>query len=199
MIALKLTDQIPDLDCDYIGADKGALTLAENAIPMVLAIGDFDSIDHSLLPLIEKYAEKVIRLNPVKDDSDSEAALREALKMGYDEIVMVGGEGGRMDHTYYNIRLAFLHPNCLKLWSENNLVYALHEGTYVIEKKKYRYISFFAEENAIITLDGFEYPLNDRLLTKNDIYTLSNTILNDSGTVTIKQGTVLVIQSNDNK
>lgn len=199
VIALKLTKQIPDLDCDYIGADSGALILAEHHKKMVFAIGDFDSVEESDLSLIQKYAKEVIRLNPIKDDSDSEAALNEALKRGYDDILLIGAEGGRLDHTYYNLRLVYKHPDCLKLWSPDNLVYALKEGTYKIKKEGYKYISFFAEDTSIITLQGFEYPLADRMITKDDLYTLSNSILQEEGIVTIKKGKVLVIQSRDAK
>lgn len=198
-IALKLTEELPQIDCDYIGADKGALLLAQNNIEMEVAIGDFDSIDQKELPFIEKHAKKLICLNPIKDDSDSEAALKEALKRGYNEIFMTGAFGGRIDHSYYNIRLAFKHPNCLKLWSRNNLVYALKEGVYNIEKENYKYISFFAEEHARITLEGFEYPLKEQNLTKDDIYTLSNSIVDQCGVLTVHEGNVLVIQSNDEK
>ena len=44
-IALKLLEDVVKEDCDYIGADKGALTLAKLHIPMKLAIGDFDLKD----------------------------------------------------------------------------------------------------------------------------------------------------------
>ena len=102
-IALKLIEDVVKEDCDYIGADKGALTLAKLHIPMKLAIGDFDSIEKKDLACIKQYADEIIQLNPIKDDSDSLCALNEAIKRGYDEIDMLGAFGGRMDHSYYNL------------------------------------------------------------------------------------------------
>lgn len=107
-IVLKLAEQVPMMDCDYIGADKGALILSKQKINMIAAIGDFDSVEKQDLLLIQKYSDEMICLNPIKNDSDSEAALKYALKKGYDEISMYGAFGGRMDHSYYNIRLAFM-------------------------------------------------------------------------------------------
>lgn len=197
VIALKLVDDIPTLDADYIGADKGAAILADKGIPMVAAIGDFDSIHVDDMNKIQSMSDEVIYLNPIKNDSDAEAALKYAIEKGYDEIVMCGAFGGRIDHTYYNIRLAYQYPNLLKLCDKNNLVYALKEGTYKINKNGFRFISFFTDEEAILSLNDFEYTLNERRITKDDLYTLSNKIMDEVGTITIKKGTVLVLQTKD--
>lgn len=197
IIALKLAENIPELSCDYIGADKGALILSRQKIHMVASIGDFDSIEEDELNEIESNSDKIIRLNPIKDDSDSEAALNYAIEQGYDDIQMYGAFGGRMDHSYYNIRLAFMHPNLLTLHDNCNKVYALKEGVYKIKKDEYPYISFFTDSRAIISLDGFEYELNHREIDPTSIYTLSNTILNEEGTLNIEKGVVLVLQTKD--
>ena len=57
-IALKLANHIQKEDCDYIGADKGALTLAKLHIPMKLAIGDFDSIEKKILHVLNNMQMK---------------------------------------------------------------------------------------------------------------------------------------------
>jgi thiamine pyrophosphokinase len=197
IIALKLAENIPELSCDYIGADKGALTLSRQNIHMVASIGDFDSIEEDAVKEIESKSNKIIRLNPIKDDSDSEAALNYAIEQGYDDIQMYGAFGGRMDHSYYNIRLAFMHPNLLTLYDDWNKVYALKEGLYKIKKDDYPYISFFTDSKAIISLNGFEYELNHREIDPTTIYTLSNSILNEEGTLNVEKGVVLVLQTKD--
>lgn len=73
VLACKLTDDIPNFDCDYIGVDKGALVLSNKGIMMERAAGDFDSIGWKDLKLIDKHCYKLIKLNPVKDLSDSQA------------------------------------------------------------------------------------------------------------------------------
>lgn len=197
IIALKLIDEVPHENCDYIGADKGALFLAQNNIHMISSIGDFDSIKEDDLKLVKSFSDEVVCLNPIKNDSDSEAALKLAINKGYDEIEMWGAFGGRVDHTYYNFQLAYQYPNCLKLKDSNNLVYCLKEGTYQIQKKEYTYISFFTNEEAIISLNGFEYSLDNTKITKDDLYTLSNSIVDKEATLTIKKGKVLVLQTKD--
>lgn len=196
-IVLKLADQVPMMDCDYIGADKGALTLSEQKIRMISAIGDFDSVEKKDLEQIRSYSDEMICLNPIKNDSDSEAALKYALEKGYDEIAMYGAFGGRMDHSYYNIRLAFLYPNCLTLYDSYNKVYALKKGIYQIKKEDYPYISFFTDSKAMVTLKGFEYTLDHYKMDQNTIFTLSNSILKEEATLIIEEGLLLVLQTRD--
>lgn len=197
VIALKLADSLPSVEGDYIGADKGALYLAQKGIQMKLAIGDFDSVQESDISMIRKHTDELIRLNPVKDDSDSEAAILAALERGYDEIWLCGATGGRMDHSLVNVRLAMKYPGKVWLYDDQNLIYTLCKGTHRIEKGDYEYISFFTEEGAEVTLDGFKYPLQDRKLKQTDLYTVSNEILKDAGTVKVKDGIVLVMQCRD--
>lgn len=197
VIALKLADFLPDVEADYIGADKGALFLAQQGIHMKLAIGDFDSVTESDIQKIQNYTDELIRLNPVKDDSDSEAAILAASERGYDEIWLAGATGGRMDHSLVNIRLAYKYPEKVWLCDDQNLIYTLCPGRHEISKGSFPYISFFTEEGAEVTLEGFRYPLKDRKLTGQDLYTVSNEINEEEGTVIVRKGIVLVMQCRD--
>lgn len=197
VIALKLAGQLPQIDADYIGVDKGTLALIEQGLPVALAIGDFDSVTEQELRLIEEKAAEVIRLKPEKDDTDSEAALRQAMQRGYTTIYLCGRMGGRADHTLINFRLAYQNPGRVILWDEQNSIEAYNAGTYSIKKETYSYIGFFTNDEAEISIDGFKYSLTDRVLTKDDLYTVSNEWVRDTGTLTVRQGTVLVIRSKD--
>lgn len=89
-IILKRCESIPTAE-NYIGVDKGALTLARNGKRMLLAIGDFDSVEESDLAYIKEYSDTLIQLNPIKDDTDSEAAVMYAIQKGYQKIHLYGG------------------------------------------------------------------------------------------------------------
>ena len=84
-VILKRCITIPTAE-NYIGVDKGALTLARNGKRMLLAIGDFDSVEESDLSCIKDYSDTFIQLNPIKDDTDSEAAVMYAIEKGYQKI-----------------------------------------------------------------------------------------------------------------
>ena len=195
-VILKRCTTIPTAE-NYIGVDKGALTLARNGKRMLLAIGDFDSVEESDLSSIKDYSDTFIQLNPIKDDTDSEAAVIYAIEKGYQKIHLYGGLGGRLDHAMINLRLVSRFPETVYLNDQNNFIYSLAEGVHSIDKRDYTYISFFTEDEATISLEGFKYPLDKQQLTNKDTYTTSNEILEDRGIVTVHAGKVTVIQSKD--
>ena len=195
-IILKRFESIPTAE-NYIGVDKGALTLARNGKRMLLAIGDFDSVEESDLAYIKEYSDTLLQLNPIKDDTDSEAAVMYAIEKGYQKIHLYGGLGGRLDHAMINLRLVSRFPETVYLHDQNNFIYSLAEGVHSIDKRDYTYISFFTEDKATISLEGFKYPLDKQQLTNKDTYTTSNEILEDRGIVTVHAGKVTVIQSKD--
>lgn len=195
-IILKRCESIPTAE-NYIGVDKGALTLARNGKRMLVAIGDFDSVEESDLAYIKEYSDTLIQLNPIKDDTDSEAAVMYAIEKGYQKIHLYGGLGGRLDHAMINLRLVSRFPETVYLHDQNNFIFSLGEGVHSIDKRDYTYISFFTEDEATISLEGLKYPLDKQQLTNKDTYTTSNEILEDRGVVTVHAGQVTVIQSKD--
>jgi len=198
IIALKMADHLPDFkEADYIGADRGALFLAGKKIRMKLAIGDFDSVSDHEKEMIAQYSDQVISLNPVKDNSDSEAAVDEAVRRGYEKIYIVGATGGRIDHEIVNIRLCWKYPEQVILIDGQNLCRALKKGVHRIEKKGYRYVSVFAESECEISLKGFRYPLDHRVLDETDLYGLSNELLEEKGIIEVHRGTILCVQTGD--
>jgi thiamine pyrophosphokinase len=80
----------------FVAADSG-LVAAENAgIKCDFVIGDMDSVNAERL---DSYpADRVIRHKHDKDYTDTELALSKALERGCDEVWIIGGGGGRIDH-----------------------------------------------------------------------------------------------------
>ncbi|MER3451888.1 MAG: thiamine diphosphokinase [Thermus sp.] len=74
-------------------ADSGARHALELGLVPSLWLGDFDS--GSGLPL--KAPREILPVD--KDLTDGEALLERALKEGAKEILLLGGVGGRLDHT----------------------------------------------------------------------------------------------------
>ena len=77
IIVLGNVDILPKIDCDVIGVDYGAQFLADHKIPMVCAIGDFDSVN--TMDSIQEYANEIVQLTPMKDETDCEVAIEWAL------------------------------------------------------------------------------------------------------------------------
>ncbi|MCR5451898.1 MAG: thiamine diphosphokinase, partial [Lachnospiraceae bacterium] len=91
-----------------IAADKGLSHLIRMGIRPHAVIGDFDSVSEMDKVAIETYEKvgdaTVIRLNPIKDATDTQAALELAMERKGD-IYILGGTGRRLDHSIANIRL----------------------------------------------------------------------------------------------
>jgi len=174
-----------------IGVDQGC-TIAYNAnIDIDLALGDFDSIDkESLNPI--KLQDNVVTYPVRKNYTDSYIAIQEALKMNPSEIIIYGGIGGRLDHTFANIKLMQL--GSITMINNQTKVYMLDPGKYVIENN-YDYVSFFAlEDISGLTLTGFSYDLDNYQLTEEDPLCISN---QGSGEVSFNEGLLLVIHSKE--
>ncbi|MGB7594529.1 MAG: thiamine diphosphokinase [Erysipelotrichaceae bacterium] len=186
----------PHLEGHYIGVDRGALLLAQKGIVMSFAIGDFDSVDTVEMELILTCTDEIIRLDPIKDISDAEAAIEEALKRGYEEIVLWGALGGRFDHALVNLKLAQRHA-CLRLLDPQNEIYTLSEGRHAIEPDDKPYLSVFAIEDSLLSLYGFKYPLNQAVMTPDSTLGLSNQLIEKKARIDVHRGKIWVIRSKD--
>lgn len=96
----------PDADDLVIAVDGGYEYLRRAGIIPHLCVGDFDS-----LGMIPSDAN-IIKLDPIKDVTDTFAAAAEGLRRGYTEFRLYCALGGRLSHTIANIHtLAHLMHN----------------------------------------------------------------------------------------
>jgi thiamine pyrophosphokinase len=88
-----------------IAADRGGRYLREAGRWPDLLVGDFDSLDRAEL---EAFQAAGVELRPFpadKDWTDMELALEIALEKDVSSIRILGGLGGRLDHTFSNAGL----------------------------------------------------------------------------------------------
>ena len=81
-----------------IAADSGVEHALALEWPIDLAVGDFDSVSAGRAGRGRGAGARVERHPVAKDHTDLELALDAALARRPDEIVVVGGHGGRVDH-----------------------------------------------------------------------------------------------------
>ena len=176
-----------------IGDDLGAYNDIKNGITLDVAIGDFDSISNEMLEEIKINSKKLIKLNPIKDETDTLGAI--ALCKDYDEILIFGGiKGRRIEHFYANI-LCLINDKRIKMMDDDSLI-ETHDKSF-IPNQDYKYISFFSiVKNTTISLSGFKYQLNNYQLQPNDSLGISNEIIMNPY-VEIHNGRLIVIYSKD--
>ncbi len=174
-----------------IAADKGYETLKKSNAHIDIAIGDFDSLGYIPRDV------NVIKLNVEKDDTDTMSAVRYALENGAEEIALIGGIGGRLDHTIANMQtLCFIVSNGAKglLMDENNEITALLPGKYEFPKRKGYSLSTFSMTDKVTGLceKGVKYPLDNEVLRNRFPLGVSNEIIEESAFISFESGILFV-------
>lgn len=191
-----------DEDDFIIGADHGALFLISHGYTPDIAVGDFDSVSPEALQDIENKSKKTITCDAInKDLTDSEMALDIAMDQQPDSILLLGVTGTRIDHSLASIQMMTRalqrQINCYVMDTHNYIT--LTGSQAVINDLGYTYVSLLplTPEVSGITLKGFQYPLTDATLKLGQSLGVSNKLISSSGTVNIRSGLLLIIQSKD--
>lgn len=194
VIGINYTYNESDFKDSYvIGVDKGAKFCLDNSIPMDIAIGDFDSVDKDVYKKITQ-TTKTIKLNPIKDETDTKESLE--LAKNYDEILILGAIGGkRIEHLFSNIIELVKSNKKIYFKDDNSLIYI--EDKKSIFKGDYKFVSIFSlDNNTSITLKNMKYPLNNYNLKILDPLCISNEVIG-IGEMIVHNGRVIVILSKD--
>ncbi len=180
-----------------IGVDGGAGKLFKHHIRFNLAIGDFDSISKSAFSSIKKAGVHILQFPEDKDYSDTELAVRFALRNHFDKFVLSGMCGKRIDHTLFNISLLYMLLKKRKdvcIIEENKEIY-ITRNTISIKTGKDSTVSLYPVTSTVqsVRVSGLKYDLNGRTLSKGKTLTLSNVAISDKVQVEISKGVLLII------
>lgn len=175
-----------------IAADGGYASLAAHGVRADLVVGDFDSLgavpDHPNL----------IQLPREKDDTDTRYAMNYALDLGYIRFFLLGGMGGRLDHTVANLQLlaGLTSRGALGILAGGGQAAAvITNGSFSFPETMSGYLSVFCQSGVArgVTLEGLKYPLEDGELTGDFPLGISNEFLGIPARVSVKDGTLLLI------
>ncbi len=200
-----LKEMYETYQADHVIVADGALAAMDRTgLLFQSLVGDFDTIAPELLKKYEHrlglYVERHI---PEKNETDSELAVRIAMKKKPTQIMILGATGGRMDHAIGNIHLMY---QCMKqgipcaIYDEWNKIQLIEKEAVLEKKTAYgTYVSFlpFFESAQNVTLKGFRYPLTHATLEKGTTLAISNEIEADKASVTVEKGILICIESKD--
>ena len=164
---------------DIYSADGGANLLKKLEIFPLEIWGDFDSVDLDILNEYKKNNVIIKKFPKDKDYTDGELIIQYVSSKGYDEIVIIGGLGGRKDHELSNINLLFLYKNIIFL-TQNEKLFRV-ENKEILKGIKGKTISFvpFSDRVEKLSLKGFKYPLKDYKLSRGESICMSNIVISD--------------------
>lgn len=192
-------------DTRVMAADKGLLYARQAGIPVDYILGDFDSLPAGILEEYENRGIRIRRYPPEKDYTDTHLALLWAMEEGAKRVTILGGLGSRFDHSFANIGLLAMlleHGVAAEIidpWNRIFMMDRTHSGQMTIRKEENTFISLipYTEKVTGVTLHGFQYPLEDAVLTIGISRGISNELIGDEGTIQVKEGILLVSISKD--
>ena len=197
----KLGITIPDCSL-VIAADSGYNNAKRLGVEPGLLLGDLDSIDRTgLLPHELDALEKII-VPAIKDDTDTQLAVDTALERGADEIIIIGGLGGRLDHTLSTVfLLEYIKDKGARgvITDGRNRVRIMESGEELTIKRGYKYLSLVGLSDICegVSISGVFYPLKNAVLERKYAFAVSNEITADAAEISLSKGILLVIESRD--
>ncbi len=186
-----LTPQLRSGDF-LIAADGGYAALTDLGIIPHLVVGDFDSL--GCVP----HHRDVHRLPCEKDDTDVGYAIKVALELGYTRFILLGGMGGRLDHTIANLQLLnylAAHGALGILAGSGQAATAITNSSFTFPATCSGYCSVFCQCSAArgITLEGLKYSLTEGELTCQFPLGVSNEFLGVPARLQVRDGSLLLI------
>lgn len=173
--------------------DSGLKHLKPLQVNPNLIVGDFDSHDNPHLDV------ETIVLPCEKDDTDTVFAVKEALTRGYDDFLLIGVVGARLDHTFGNVPLLLYLDSLGKKgkiiddYSEIEII--AKEPAYISDS-----FAFFSLINISgiakgITIENAKYTLDNAEITCEYQYGVSNEVLPGKiAKVVITNGKLLLVK-----
>ena len=177
----------------FIVCDCGLRHCVPLGITPDLIIGDFDS--H---PLPEADCE-IIVLPREKDDTDTFFAAKEGIRRGFDEFLLIGVIGGRLDHTLGNVSILLYLDSLGKsaIAADDHSVMEIVSDREALIDSKYPYFSLLNVSGIArgIDIKNAKFPLANGEISCDYQYGVSNEPLKGmTASVTVKEGKLLLIK-----
>jgi thiamine pyrophosphokinase len=182
-----------------ICADGGTRhALALNLMPN-LVIGDMDSIQDDHWQKLQALGVPVELFPRDKDETDLELAIAHAIELEPREIIIVAALGGRLDQTVGNIALlADLRLLTFDVRLDNGVEEMFFCRDHVqVHGRSGDIVSLIPWGNPVrgIQTQGLKWMLADETLYPEKTRGISNELLNESASIKISSGNLLVIHT----
>ncbi len=158
-----------------------------------LIVGDFDSSENPNLDV------ETIVLPREKDDTDTVFAVKEAVKRGFNDFLLLGVIGQRLDHTLGNVSiLKMLFDKGHKALMVDDYCEMQAVGKEIVSiSDSYPYFSLinvFGKTTGI-SIKNAKYPLENSEITCDYQYGVSNEVLKGkTAEVSVEDGVLLLIK-----
>ena len=171
-------------------ADAGYELARKLGVKPDVVIGDFDSMD-------APDGEEIIQHPVIKDDTDTILCINHAMELGLRDFLIVGGIGGRLDHTIANLQtLSYVieRGGHAEICDGNQRIWAMKEGSLRIPRTNGK-LSVFALGGKCegVFIRGAKYNVEDATISPDYPLGMGNDFVDATAEIGTKTGTLLVI------
>ena len=193
-----LITEHPKADDITIAADSGYHTARALGERIDVLLGDFDSIGR--IPRDEAF--EIRQVPAEKDYTDTQLAVEVAIERGADEIIVIGGLSGRLDHTLSTLAiLEDLHARGLhgRITDGQSRAHFIRSSSTLVARSPYKYLSLVAADEVVkgVDIEGCKYPLKRATLRRRNQFAVSNEITGNVAFIAVKKGGLYIIESRD--
>ena len=118
------------------------------------------------------------------------------MEQGVTDLLIAGALGGRLDHCLANLMagIPLLLERIKVCYISTGLCVYLCSDDLSLHGQAGDLVSLLPLSDQVsgVTLKGFEYPLQQALLTRDNPYAISNVLLGSSGEIVITEGVAAV-------
>lgn len=181
-----------------IAADSGWNNATLLGVTPDVLMGDMDSLGDQKVP----NGVEIYRVPAEKDLTDTQLAVEYALQKGANDIVIIGGLSGRLDHTLSNLAI-LEHLEALRVHvlinDGMNRARFIRNNSTLIPKSAYTYVSLIAADPVVkgVEIDGVKYPLKNAKLRREHQYAVSNELTGNCAFIAVRRGGLYIIESRD--
>jgi thiamine pyrophosphokinase len=185
-------------DPTVIAADSGVVEAMRLDLSIDRVVGDMDSAPPALVAALEADGVAVERHPADKDASDLELAIEFALREGAGQLLILGGDGGRLDHLLGTALLL-----AAERWGGARIDAVLGAALVHVIRDERRLdgeigelVSLFAACGTAsgITTEGLRWQLSNEALFPGSTRGLSNEFAEPRARVRVREGVVLAIR-----
>ncbi len=185
-------------DARVIAADKGLEHALALGLAVEIAVGDFDSASPEAVAVAEEAGTRIERHPADKDATDLELALDRAATLDPERVLVLAGDGGRLDHLLSTLLL--LGSPRYALLRIDALVGAAHVHVVRDERelagRPGELLSLLALHGRAegVRTSGLEYPLAGETLEPGSSRGVSNVFVGSAARVSLDEGVLLVVR-----
>jgi thiamine pyrophosphokinase len=182
-----------------VAADSGLARARALGLEVDLVVGDMDSVAAGLVDEAAAAGAAVDRHPEAKDATDLAIAVDAALAQRPDRLVVLGSDGGRLDHLLSMVALLTspaLATVAVEAWlGPAHLVVVRPGAAATLAGRPGDLVSLVpvAGRAAGVTTDGLLYPLHDEDLDAGSSRGVSNELAAPTARVTLGDGVLLAV------